>query len=143
MGPVLVAVDLADAGEEVVSVGVQLAKGLSSSVYLVHVVPPDPEFVGSEVGPQSVRDYVAQHFREEHRTIQELEARLREDGVEVTTRMLQGPTAEKIREEAVKIGAHMIVMGKHNRLGVVDFLVGSTCRQLLKDPPCPVTLVPS
>ncbi|MFQ5508481.1 MAG: universal stress protein [Leptospirillia bacterium] len=142
VGPILVAVDFSGQSGAVVTAGAELALALSEPLYLVHVAPPEPYFVGYEVGPQHVRDNMAHHLRKEHRDLQNMATDIRERGVETTALLLQGPTAETLRHEVSRLGARMIVMGRHSRSGIADFFIGSTCRELVKSPPCLVTLVP-
>ena len=53
----------------------------AAHVWLVHVAPPDPDFVGYGTGPEGVRSQVAVEHHERHLKVQDLAERLRSKGV--------------------------------------------------------------
>ena len=138
----LAALDLSDCSTKVLDETQRIAAATSASVWLLHVAEPDPDFVGWEAGPQSVRDGVAEAFRREHQQIQKMADDLRDDSVEATALLVQGPTVASILEQAAKVGADMIVMGSHGRSAVHQLLVGSVSEGVLRDADCPVLIVP-
>ncbi len=138
----LAALDLSDCSAKVLDETQRIAAATSASVWLLHVAEPDPDFVGWEAGPQSVRDGVAEAFRREHQQIQKMADDLRDDSVEATALLVQGPTVASILEQAAKVGADMIVMGSHGRSAVHQLLVGSVSEGVLRDADCPVLIVP-
>lgn len=136
-------VQLSPGSAEVLAEGAKWAGRLSAGLWVLHVAEPDPEFVGYEPGPQTVRDTVAQKFREEHRRLQEEAARLREEGVDATAILAQGPTVETILAEAARLGAAAIVMGAHTHGRVHELLLGSVSKGVLRKSARPVLVVPS
>ncbi len=82
MKNVLVPVDFCEITDPVIATARALAQGFSAKLWLVHIASPDPDFVGYQVGPQSVRDQVAAHLREEHRHLQREADRLRNGDVD-------------------------------------------------------------
>ena len=56
--------------------GDSAGSGHTVEVFVLHVAAPDPDFVGYEAGPQSVRDQRANELREEHRELEALAERL-------------------------------------------------------------------
>jgi nucleotide-binding universal stress UspA family protein len=138
----LVALDLGDRSAAVLEKARQIAATTSAAVWLLHVAEPDPDFVGWEAGPQSVRDGVAESFRKEHQKIQEMADDLRADAVDATALLVQGPTVETILEQASKLGVDMIAMGSHGRSAVHQLLVGSVSEGVLREAKCPVLIVP-
>ena len=109
---------------------------------MIHVAPPEPEFVGYESGPVSVRDAVAHRLREEHRQLQALDRQLASQGVLVTSLLIQGYPVEKILAEAARIPADVIVMGSHGRSLLRHLVVGSVTDGVLRKATCPVLIVP-
>src|SRR5207245_3097999 len=109
---------------------------------LLHVSEPEPEFVGFEPGPMTVRTAVAHDFREEHQRLDELKKTL-PPGIDATALHIQGATAEKILHEAAQQKADLIVMGSHGHGAIYNLLVGSVTEGVLKSAPCPVVVVPS
>ena len=141
MSVVLAPVDFSAVTDGVVREAVRLARGMSAPLRLVHVAHPDPDFVGYDVGPQSVRDQVARTFREEHRLLQSMANALEGDGVDVEARLLQGRVVEKILEYAERAEAGWIVVGSHGHGAMYETLVGSVSKALLRKATCPVLVV--
>lgn len=138
----LVPIDFSDATRGVVETARDLARRLKASVVLLHVAPPDPDFVGYEAGPQSVRDTVAREIHEEHKRLQDIERELAGQGMAVTALLIQGYPVEKIAQEAARLSPAMIVMGSHGRGKLRQLLVGSVTDGVLRKAPCPVLVVP-
>jgi nucleotide-binding universal stress UspA family protein len=138
----LVALDFADATENLVKVAANTARATGDSLYLVHVGEPNPDFVGYQAGPDVVRDQVAHEFREQHRNLQAHADALRAMGLDATALLVQGPTAKTLLEEAERLNIDMIVMGTHGRTAVMDILVGSVSHAVLRNTSIPVLLVP-
>jgi hypothetical protein len=61
----LVALDLSPITEIILDTVKTIAKKANSEVLLLHVLQPDPDFVGYGVGPQAERDFVAKKFQDE------------------------------------------------------------------------------
>jgi nucleotide-binding universal stress UspA family protein len=139
----LVAVDLSESTERVVTKAEELAKGLSAKVWLLHVAEPEPDFVGLGMGPQTVRDATARDLHGEHRQIQAIAEGLRQAGVATTALLVQGATAQTILTEASRLDVDMIVMGSHGRGAMVRLLVGSVSEAVLYGSARPVLVVPT
>jgi nucleotide-binding universal stress UspA family protein len=140
---ILVGVDLSDSTDKVVSYAEKTANALCSKLWILHVAEPEPDFVGYEAGPQSVRDFISKKFHKEHRQIQGIAEKLRKGGVETTAVLVQGSTDETIVNEASKLAADMIVLGSHGRGSIHDLFVGSVSKGVLKKSGCPVLIVPT
>ncbi len=139
----LVAVDFSAASSEVFSCAKTLALGLQAKLWILHVAEPDPDFVGYDPGPQTVRDAVAKKFHEEHRALQEMAEELRSAGVDAVALLVQGPTIRTILSEADKLGVDLIVVGSHGKGAVKRLLVGSTSEGVLHGANVPVLIVPT
>jgi len=140
---ILVPVDFSDVTDKVVQTANELARAFGSRLVLLHVSEPEPDFIGFEPGPQSVRVGVAREFKAEHQRLEELKQSLAGEGREVLALHIQGSMAEKILHEAEVQGAGMIVMGSHGRGALYTLLVGSVTSGVLKSARCPVLVVPS
>lgn len=142
MKTVLAALDFSDVSDRVVDTAASLARVYGAVLYLLHVEPPEPDFVGYEPGPQHVREMVAaeaiRHFKEEHT----LRDRLRATGIEVHSLVIQGIADEKILDEAEKMNADLIVVGTHGHGAVYHLLLGSVGEGVVKRASCPVLVVP-
>ena len=140
---ILVGIDLANSSESVAEKALDMARALSAESWLLHVAEPEPDFVGMDVGPQSVRDALAQKFHEEHRRIQLLAERFRVAGAPAKALLAQGPTVATILGEAEKLKADMIVIGSHGHGAVYHLLVGSVGEGVLRQADRPVLVVPT
>jgi len=142
MGSILAPVDFSDLTPGVIAAAESLAAAFSAKLWLLHVSAPDPDFVGFEAGPQTVRNQRAHALRVEHRELQEVADRIRAAGVDATALLIQGPTVEKILAEAERIAADWIVMGSHGRGAVRRALLGSVSEGVLHRARCKVAIVP-
>lgn len=140
---ILVPVDFSDVTGKVVKTASELARAFGSRMVLLHVSEPEPDFVGFEPGPQSVRVGVARELKAEHAQLDELKQSLTGEGREVLAFHIQGPIAEKILQEAETHQAGMIVLGSHGHGALYSLLVGSVTSGVLKSARCPVLVVPS
>ena len=139
---ILVAVDLSPGSESVVDTAGQLAKKMGAEVYVVHVAEPEPEFVGYDAGPEVVRTQVAEELHREHREVQALAQRLRDEGIEATALLIRGPTVDTALKEAKSLDAGIIVVGSHGHGAVYDVLVGSYSAGIIRRSELPVLVVP-
>ena len=139
----LVAVDFSKSTEKIVIKAKDIARALSAKVWLLHVAEPDPEFVGLERGPRSVRDSLAQEFRNEHLQIQQVADRFRESGIEATALLVQGATSQAILEEASRLDADMIVVGSHGRGAMYQLLLGSVSEGVIQNADRPILVIPT
>ncbi len=140
---ILAAVDFSPAAEQVLATLVRIAATFPAEVRLVHVAPPDPDFVGYEVGPKAVRGQVAAEHHARHQQLQQIADRLRADGVDAKALLLQGPTVATVIAEAERLEADLIVLGSHGQSAVLKMLVGSVAEGVVRASKVPVLLVPA
>jgi nucleotide-binding universal stress UspA family protein len=112
-------------------------------LWLLHIAEPEPDFVGYDVGPQSVRDSISEKYHQEHLQIQEIASRIRSENIETIALLVQGPTVDTILKEASKLKADMIVIGTHGRGAMYQLLLGSVSEGILHKASCPVLTVPT
>jgi nucleotide-binding universal stress UspA family protein len=139
----LAALDFSEVTDAVVDQAAELAQAFSAELTLIHVAAPDPDFVGFEAGPDTVRDTRAGELRGEHRKLQELADGLRERGIATKALLIQGRTIEKILEEAARSGAGTIVIGSHGHGALHRVLLGSVSEGVVRGAACPVHVVPA
>jgi nucleotide-binding universal stress UspA family protein len=143
MKTILVPVDFSDVMPQVLGVASSLAAAFAARVAIIHVAELEPDFVGFEPGPPSVRMNVARDFKAERKRLDELKERFIVEGREAVASMLEGPAVEKILREAQEQNADWIVMGSHGHGALYELLVGSVTQGVLKRAHCPVVVVPS
>lgn len=142
MKTILALVDFSDVSRAVVRVAADLARSSRARLYLLHVATPDPDFVGYEPGPQTVRDAAARRFRDEHRRLQAMERGLTTRRIRARALVVQGPTVEKILQESRRLRVGTIVMGSHGHGALHRVLVGSVTEGVLRKASCPVLVIP-
>ena len=140
---ILVCVDFSEVSDAVVEHAKTIAALAGAEVRVLHVAAPDPDFVGFEAGPDSVRRQVAQTLREEHKTLETIARRLAEANVRAASIMVQGPTAETILEHVRRFRADLVVLGSHGHSALYHLLAGSVAEEVLRKSSVPVLIVPS
>lgn len=143
MKQVLAAVDFSDFTAAVVAHAAALAEAFGANLTLLHVAAPDPDFVGFAAGPDTVRVDRARRLREEHRQLQETADALRRRGLKVKALLVEGPTAEKILEQAESLSAELLVIGSRGRGALARALLGSVSEAVLHGAEMPVSIVKS
>lgn len=143
MNTILVPVDFSDVTNRVVETAGRLAQAFDARVVLLNVAEPEPDFVGFEPGPITVRQSVAKDYRVERQKLEGLKVLLSDITGEVLALHVQGPTVEKILHEAGEQDASWIVMGSHGHGALYDLLVGSVAHGVIKSARCPVVIVPA
>ena len=142
MKNILVAIELKSNEKALLEASQVLVKALGAKVWLLHVADPDPEFLGYQVGPQYIRDAVAEEFKQEHRQLDTLCKVFREEGIDCEGLMIQGVTTEMILSEAKKLQIDLIMAGKIDQGLMHRLLMGSVTKGVIKEAEVPVMLVP-
>ncbi len=140
---ILVPVDFSDVTQRVLETAAGLAGQFQSRVVLLHVAEPEPDFVGFEPGPHTVRVAVARDFKAERQRLDEMKQQVEAQGIDALALHIQGPLADKILHEAAQQNAALIIMGSHGHGAIYNLLVGSVTSGVLKSAKCPVLVVPS
>lgn len=138
----LVAVDLVEEDRKVIDSAIQFAHACNGHIVLLHVAPPDPEFVGYGVGPQGERDAMAKEYRREHELLQKLGGDVRASGIDCVAILAQGSAAEVILTEAKNYEASIIVVGTHSKGVFARFFSGSTSLAVIHRSHVPLLVVP-
>ncbi len=138
----LVAVDLSPITDTIIKKVTEIGLKIKPTIWLIHVVQPDPDFVGYEVGPQTERNFVAKKYQKKHRELQELSDSMKSKGLKVTPLLIQGPTVETVLSEADKMEADMIITGSHGHGMMYDIFIGSVSKEILNQSTRPVMIIP-
>ena len=143
MNTILVPVDFSDVTASVIATARSFAAAFGSRLVLLNVAEPEPDFIGFEAGPPTVRVNVARDFREERQRLEALKAECGAAGGEVVALHIQGPIVEKILREAATQQAELIIIGSHGHGALYDLLVGGVTHGVIKAARCPVVVVPA
>jgi nucleotide-binding universal stress UspA family protein len=150
---ILYATDLEPHAPGVLGYAVALAQRYDAKIILLHVVEPlgptARSLVRNVLPPEQLEDLHAQGLARLHKQIcdrleqfrvKQLESADTEIVSEV--RVVEGPPAETIMEQADDVGASLIVMGTHGRAGMGELMLGSVAHKLMQQSKLPVFLVP-
>ena len=143
MKTILLPVDFSNVTTRLIETARTFAAAFGSRVVLLNVAEPEPDFVGFEAGPPTVRINVARDFKAERQRLDELKTQLVSSGGEVVALHIQGPTVEKILHEAEEQHAELIIMGSHGHGALYELLVGGVTQGVIKGAACPVLVVPA
>ena len=140
---ILAAIDLQTGTDRLLSEVRRYAKALGAVVDIVHVAPPDPDFIGYQVGPNHVRENVARRLRTEHRDTQKYGAELAADGIAVDHSLtVQGSTLSTILEHARKLKPDLLILGSHHHGLLYRVWYGDVAKQAVDRTPCNLLIVP-
>ena len=143
MKTILVPLDFSDISERVAESACTMARALNARLVLLHLSEPEPDFVGFEPEPMTMRMPVPHDFHAEHARLDEAKARVTAAGIEALALHIQGPLVETVLEQAQQHGAEMIVMGSHGHGAFYDLLAGGVTSGVLRRAVCPVLVVPA
>ena len=142
---ILVPHDFSSCANHAAALARDVAQTHGARLLLLHVTEmpmglgPETVIVPEEGGgPIKVRDY-AMRSAQEH--LEDLAARLRKDGVEVSTLAVMGHVVDEIVGIAKRERIDLIVMGTHGRTGLSHLVVGSVAEKIVRQAPVPVLTV--
>lgn len=142
MQNIMIALDYGEGQSEILTAGLKLASKFSSSVFLVHVADPEPDFAGYEVGPQYIRDEVAKELRKEHRWLQKYKEQFQAMDVSTEALLIQGSTSEVLLEEIRKLNIDLLILGNRKHGFLHNLFLGSTKDKIIDENEVPILLVP-
>ncbi len=121
---------------------IECAHAFSSKVWLLHVVPPGRATTPFTVPREVLRGQVATELCQEHKSMHHLAEHLRDNGIDTTALLVEGPTVKMILGEAQRLDADMIVVGSHGHSRLYRALLGDTGERLLNESSRPIVFVP-
>ncbi len=135
---ILVAYDGSRFSDTALQQAIDLARGCSSKLSLVHVVDVNVEYMAMNIGlTEKLEEEGAKLLAQGMQKVEQ--AGLKAEGIIVHDDQPYRP----IVEEAKKRKASLIVMGTHGRTGLTRLLLGSVAQLVIGHAPCPVLVVPS
>ena len=141
MDTILVAIDFSKSSELLVDHAINLAKGLVSSIYLLHVVSPNEDISGREIKDEASE--ISKIYAKEIELLNGLAQTVRGHDIDTHAIFAEGGVVEAIREEATSVKADLIIAGTPGHNELEDLFLVSVSHGLVKHAPCPVLLVPT
>ncbi len=142
MKNILVAVDLKSSDQVLINQVSILAEKFNSTVWIIHIAAPDPDFVGYGIGPFYIREMRADELRKEHKQLQAMANQLQEKSIQTEALLIQGPTVEMLKAEVKKLKIDLLIMGSHKHGFLYETWIGHTSVKVIKEIPVPVLIVP-
>jgi len=144
---ILVAVDGSDTSLHALKHAIELARNLSATLRIVHVVdmnwlPLAPELAIDIEAISAVRRSAGQKILADARETAQ-KAGLDAEALLVETETPTQHVAEAIVKEATRWPADLVLLGTHGRRGFQRMLLGSVAEGMARRSPVPVLLVPS
>lgn len=139
---IILPVDFSDATDKLIDGAVQFAKQINGNICMVHITPADIGFAIGDMGFQYFPEVEDLELKEDYKRLEELHQNIIEKGVSCEFMLKQGIPKDLILEFAEEKGASYIVMGSHGRSGIYDVFVGSLTKELTKNSPIPVVVIP-
>ena len=143
MKTILVPVDFSDVTPQVLSVASSMAAAFRCRLVVIYVAEPEPDFVGFEPGPPSLRISMPRDLKTERQRLETMKDRLIAEGRDAIAFTMQGSAIDKILREARDQHAGLIVMGSHGHGALFELLIGSVTQGVMRGAHCPVVIVPS
>jgi len=144
---ILVAVDESDTSRHALKQAIELARTLSATLRMVHVLdmswlPIGPEMAIDTSALSAARRGVGEKIIAAARDTAQ-QAGFEVDAVLIETETPIQHVAEAIAGEASRWGADLVVLGTHGRRGFQHLMLGSVAEKVARLSPGPVLLVPA
>ncbi len=115
----------------------ELAKGESSEITALYVIPRYEEMIGF-MKTDSIRESL---YKEAERIIEMARTGFSGNGVTIATSIEEGNAGDKIIEIANRLKNDLIVMGSYGWRGVNKAILGSTTERVIMNSSCPILVV--
>lgn len=142
MKHILILIDFEDPSDALISYASDLARVFQSSCWLLHVVSPDPEFVGYEPGPQYIRDYRAEELKAEHLALEKIQNQLQRLQIPCEILLIKGEPRHVIQSEIDKRDIDLVIMGHHHKSSLREWIAGSVGKEVIRHANIPILIIP-
>ena len=142
MKNILLAIDFRNSEKILMDKAREWAKAFGAKIWMLHVAAPEPEFVGFGVGPQYIRDSMAEELKKEHKMLFEYANQFKSEGIDSEGLLIKGATTEMIMEEAKKLNIDLIITGHHDHSLLYKLFFGSVASGVIRKSKVPVLLIP-
>ena len=142
---ILVPLDSSQRAEAILSHVIELAKKFASKVILLEAVEQKLIFTGDlEISAVSKADEdLAKRIKNAETYIKGIQEKLEQQGIQVSSRTIQGPPVEAIIAMAKETNADLIAMASHGRSGLARVFYGSVAAGILQKVDRPLLIIRS
>ncbi|WP_170287554.1 universal stress protein [Aquibacillus halophilus] len=134
----IVAIDGSQQSLSAIDYAVKLARASGYTIELLHVQPKiNTHYANKKIGKKQLQEYKKEQAM---KVLKKGKMRVDKD-VDLKVKWRQGLTAEEVCCEAKDVQALGIIMGARSVKKIKGRLLGSTCYSVIKNAPCPVTIV--
>jgi nucleotide-binding universal stress UspA family protein len=137
---ILVGIDGSEPARRAALRAFDLGKRLGESVTLAHVLPPPPVFSEPAV-VLDIAELERRVYESGKAVLEKLAAEGRSSGTQVETRLLSGPAAEVLAEQAQEQDVDFVVVGSRGRTLVGSMLLGGISHRLIHICKKPILIV--
>ena len=151
MKNLLIALDYEDSSLEVAKMGHRMARALSASPVLLHVVQEATYFSSLKYSPimgydnfsgldtiETDNTFTAKKIAEQY--LAQIRTGVKDDSIQTMVEI--GDYSEIILSTALKLKVEMIIMGTHHRSGIGKILAGSIAEKVLHQSTIPILIIP-
>ena len=142
MKNILLTIDFDDNEIVLIDKAIEIAAAFDAKIWLLHVVAPEPDFVGLEVGPQYIRDTRAEELKRERRLLTDYTDVIKLENLSCEGILIQGATIDMILKEAEKLDTDLIIIGRHEHNIMYKAFFGSVASGVIKKSKIPVMVIP-
>jgi nucleotide-binding universal stress UspA family protein len=148
---IVVAIDLKAGTDRLLAEAQRYGLALNAVVDIIHIAPPDPDFVGymksddpaEKTQDNLIRESEATALRAEHQQTQDFAAALRANGLRVERALtVQGPILATILDQTRKLSADLLILGSHHHIALHRLWFGDIAVDATKQAPCSLLVIP-
>jgi nucleotide-binding universal stress UspA family protein len=143
-GTILVPLDGSQRAEIILTHVIELAKKFTAKVILLEAVEQKLVYTGDlEVSASSAKvdEELAKQIKNAESYIKGVKEKLGQQGIQVTTRIMQGPPVEAIIAMAKEENVDLIALASHGRSGLARVFYGSVAAGILQRADRPLLLI--
>jgi len=134
----LISVDGSGYSEQVLEAGMEIAKSLDSSIYVVYVLHPGSSLLSNPDSWSPSRRVLEEMGKD---TFRKAMAIAKEKGLSCETKMLEGYPSDEIMDFAERKSVDMIVIGCKGQQSTKEFLLGGVAEKVIRNSKKPVYVV--
>ncbi len=141
MKKILVAVDFSDLAALLIEHAASQALAFGSEVLILHIEPPVPAFIGTEMSPPITVEPSPDENTRIREELESMRKYLENKGIKTSAEYLQGPVISTMVDTLIEYEADLLIIGAHSHGILYRAFIGSISSGVIKVSPCPVLLI--